>query len=428
MKKKKSTRRNFFYLLAIVVIIITILLTSIYLSKTTKEHNLNYTTADTTILQTTSLPTNALVRIEATPQSGGNVSPATGIYPDNAKITINAVPSKGYVFLSWNCEGSGCYKGQNQSANITVNGTLTEIANFQKEKVTLTASASPSNGGQVIGGDMYNIGAIASITAIPNPEYIFKDWTCIGNGCYSGPNMTAQIKLNSSITEIANFQIPTISISKDAYINITPGYYYGILSLSPNSENYIYGAGVKGPGFTASLTNVSWHQDVGVSGYSSIGVSNNSTGEVYTNDSGRNIAIAAVGADATPYPIYKETNGYVPSFGTGQIYGTLIVIVAGLYTLRYPSSYIQNNTFNLPPCYGPNYGCDSGSPYLEYPAPDLYYPAGSGCSVVQQEANLNVSLNTGIVTIFVCSPAEEGTYSVNASMLSNSSLAAYVLK
>ncbi|MDG6907320.1 MAG: hypothetical protein JRN20_16225 [Nitrososphaerota archaeon] len=81
----------------------------------------------------------------ANPSSGGTTGPAAGayFYPSGAQVTISACPAQGYSFLGWSGDGNGSYSGSGQSGNcvgsgsqprnsaaITMDGNVTEIANF----------------------------------------------------------------------------------------------------------------------------------------------------------------------------------------------------------------------------------------------------------------------------------------------------------
>ena len=60
------------------------------------------------------------------------VSPSSGWQNAGKTVTIIANANKGYVFSSWAGTGSGSYSGLSQSATLTVNGLMTETANYNK--------------------------------------------------------------------------------------------------------------------------------------------------------------------------------------------------------------------------------------------------------------------------------------------------------
>src|SRR5882724_1723280 len=62
--------------------------------------------------------------------AGGSVSPASGWNNSGAVTGISATASNGYSFGSWTGSGSGSFSGTNNPASVTMNGPITETANF----------------------------------------------------------------------------------------------------------------------------------------------------------------------------------------------------------------------------------------------------------------------------------------------------------
>jgi hypothetical protein len=100
---------------------------NITISGTNTNKNINYTTQYYLTMETEHAPLNT-------------ISPASGWYNKSSTVKIFLNPdnfthlsSSGWIyftFLSWNGSGNGSYTGNNDSANITMNGPITEIANF----------------------------------------------------------------------------------------------------------------------------------------------------------------------------------------------------------------------------------------------------------------------------------------------------------
>jgi hypothetical protein len=77
---------------------------------------------------------------------GGTVSPASGWYNIGTNLSISANPDAGYTFGSWTGTGTGSYSGSNNPSTVTMNGTITETANFTVLPVqTLIFVQQPSN-------------------------------------------------------------------------------------------------------------------------------------------------------------------------------------------------------------------------------------------------------------------------------------------
>src|SRR5208282_6295357 len=62
--------------------------------------------------------------------AGGSVSPASGWNNSGTNVTISATASNGYSFGSWSGSGTGSYSGANNPSSVTMNGPVTETANF----------------------------------------------------------------------------------------------------------------------------------------------------------------------------------------------------------------------------------------------------------------------------------------------------------
>jgi len=62
--------------------------------------------------------------------AGGTVSPSSGWYNSGAVVGINATTNAGYSFSSWTGTGSGSYSGSANPASVTMNGPISQTANF----------------------------------------------------------------------------------------------------------------------------------------------------------------------------------------------------------------------------------------------------------------------------------------------------------
>jgi len=86
--------------------------------------------------------------MQANPSNGGTVSPNSGWYPAGQPWTISASSASGWTFQSWTGSGTGSYSGPNNPATITINGPITETANFQQAttpSLSVQVSANPSS-------------------------------------------------------------------------------------------------------------------------------------------------------------------------------------------------------------------------------------------------------------------------------------------
>lgn len=87
------------------------------------------------------------------PSGAGTVSPGSGWFDAGSSVQISATPSSGYVFSGWTGSGSGSYTGTANPATITMNGPITQTANFA-QPFDFSISVSPSSGSTQQGGSV----------------------------------------------------------------------------------------------------------------------------------------------------------------------------------------------------------------------------------------------------------------------------------
>ena len=130
------------------------------------------------------------------PAEAGSVTGA-GTYQNGASATLKAIANAGYTFDHWN-------DGVTQNPRtVTVDNNKSFTAYFTANTYTLTVNASPTNGGTVSGGGTYGYGETVMLTAIPNSNYIFVQWS---DGNASNPRA---VTVTDNITYTAYFQSNT---------------------------------------------------------------------------------------------------------------------------------------------------------------------------------------------------------------------------
>jgi len=113
--------------------------------------------------------------VTANPAEGGEVTGA-GNYELGETATITATPNAEYNFVNWTIGET--VLSTSATYDYTMPGNAVEItANFSKVKYALTVTADPAEGGEVTGAGNYELGETATITATPNAEYNFVNWT-----------------------------------------------------------------------------------------------------------------------------------------------------------------------------------------------------------------------------------------------------------
>lgn len=130
----------------------------------------------------------------------GSVTGA-GTYNENTNVTMTATPNSGYKFVSWTKNGIVVSTALSYSFTITGNTNL--VANFAEEKFDLTATANPLAGGTVTGAGSYSKNANVKMTAIPNSEYKFVNWT--KNGVIVSTALSYSFTITGNTNLVANF-------------------------------------------------------------------------------------------------------------------------------------------------------------------------------------------------------------------------------
>ena len=114
--------------------------------------------------------TQALVTVWANPAQGGTVS-GGGYYPVESNAVISATPNSGWSFVGWSDGETSTVR------NVTVPGTnLSFTANFST-LVSVTGVAVPAGSGTFTGGGTVLSGSTNSLTAVPEPSWIFVKWS-----------------------------------------------------------------------------------------------------------------------------------------------------------------------------------------------------------------------------------------------------------
>ena len=206
-------------------------------------------------------------------------------------------------------------------------------------------------------------------------------------------------------TIINTTTIPIITLNYSA----TSSYAYGTsqLFLEKNYTYYVCGVASKLQNMSGGMISISWNQTVNGFPYSSVGVSNSPVCNVIGKYESQS-AIVGIGVHASSYNVTYVSRAQNISFQIKGYPSLLTIITAGIYSLRLPAA-CSVTLFGGVSC----------------PAPTLSYPNGALCTVAVQEESFANDVHTSFATIFVCSTVVPGNYTLNDSMLINSSTAAY---
>jgi hypothetical protein len=113
------------------------------------------------------------VTLIASPPEGGSVS-GGGTFLNGSSVTALATTNSGYGFVNWTENGAPVSASPSYTFTASADRTLT--ANFAPLFV-IAVSASPAAGGWVSGTGAYIEGMEITVLAVPQPGYLFVNWT-----------------------------------------------------------------------------------------------------------------------------------------------------------------------------------------------------------------------------------------------------------
>ena len=164
---------------------------------------------------------------------GGTVA-GSGSYSHGSLAAITATPAAGYAFSSWS--GEGVTEVNSSSTTVTMTNDLALTANFETATHLLTLSATPAQGGSVVGGGSFAHGQVASISAIPATGYSFTGWQ---GGVTDENASSTSVSMTSPLSVTATFAPLSRTL---------------VLQSNPPDAGTLYGAGTFDHGNDANVT------------------------------------------------------------------------------------------------------------------------------------------------------------------------------
>ena len=122
------------------------------------------------------------VSVTADPTTGGTVSGGGEGYFLGQLCTVTASPNEGYCFYNWT--GNGTEVNYDTTYTFAVTGDMEIVGHFG-EPLMITTVSDPEEGGTTSGGGGYSPNQSCTVTATPNPGYVFTRWTYSQTGTYS---------------------------------------------------------------------------------------------------------------------------------------------------------------------------------------------------------------------------------------------------
>ncbi len=193
--------------------------------------------------------TGITITTSAAPALGGTVS-GDGAYAIGDDVTVSALPNPGFAFSNWTVGGAVVSADADYTFTTSANRAL--VANFAPA-IAITASAVPAVGGSVVGAGAYPSGASATLEAVSNPDYVFRNWT--DGGTIVSTAVAYTFTVSTPRTLVANFS-PAYTITASAWPTGS-GTVLGASSVSPGASLTLVAAATAGYEF------INWTDSLG---------------------------------------------------------------------------------------------------------------------------------------------------------------------
>ncbi len=159
-----------------------------------------------------------IIYVDIQPEESGTTTGA-GIYSPGDECTLKAFAKQGYKFKNWTMNDDVVW--EESTYTFYVEGQAYYVAHFEKKKYKITATANPIEGGNasVSSTGLFYYGDTCTLTARPNQNYTFENWTDNENVGVSN-SLIYKFKVTSDADFTANFtpiQTPQYTISVSAY-------------------------------------------------------------------------------------------------------------------------------------------------------------------------------------------------------------------
>ncbi len=304
--------------------------------------------------------------------AGGSVGQNSQWLNSGQSFSINASPDSCHNFSSWTGSGTGSYSGASISASVTMNGPITETANFTTKQYTVTPSSGGNGTISPNTAQTVNCGGSIGFTANPANGYIVGQWLVNGTPVQNGGtsftlnNVSADTSVEVTFT-VTNPVTYTVTPSNGANGAISPntpqtvnsGASIGFTATPTNgyvvSQWLANGTSVQNGGNTFTLTNVLANTSVQVtftlaaipqlfvspsSGFSSSGFQGGS----YTPSSIQ-YSVSNSAAGTLNWTNSADENWVTVSPTTGQNAGPVTVSINANANALVPNTYYSTLTF-----------------------------------------------------------------------------------
>ena len=162
------------------------------------------------------VPGTCEITLLASPVEGGiltvnGIPSFGGDYLYGESITMKAIHAPDYVFINWTEDGTEV--STEVLYTFTVERSRHLVANFVPGTCAITLLASPAEGGEVVGSDVYSYGEEITIKAEPHSDYNFVNWTDYEYGYVISTAPEYVFTVNGPRSLVANFVPSTCEIT-----------------------------------------------------------------------------------------------------------------------------------------------------------------------------------------------------------------------
>jgi uncharacterized repeat protein (TIGR02543 family) len=145
----------------------------------------------------------------------GSIAPATKTENEDLILSDGSgFARSGFTFAGWNTSADGSGTDYNAGASYAENADVTLYAKWTKSSFTVAFNGDGSTG-NIEGAGEYTTGSTATLTAVPQPGYVFTGWT----GDASGTQNPLAIVVDSDLSIGASFAPDTADADRDGLDN-----------------------------------------------------------------------------------------------------------------------------------------------------------------------------------------------------------------
>jgi hypothetical protein len=170
------------------------------------------------------------INVSPNPNIGGTVT-GGGNYDAGQQCTVTATANTGYTFINWTEDGD--VVATEASYTFIVAGNRNLVANFTLNSYTISVTADPREGGIVTGAGHYEYGASCTLTATPNENYEFINWT--KNDIEVSTDATYTFIATASEEYVAHFSFDDLVSENASTCQIFPNPFTSVLSITTES-------------------------------------------------------------------------------------------------------------------------------------------------------------------------------------------------